>query len=114
MVQENVGNGGSHSVGKWIKQLEPGFLPQQIVPLEETGEDMADVCLWISASKKKFRSEMEKKLYLVQCCHWSSRDSLANLFIVSSDMCVYVYEYVFLSVSILFSKCCVLGSQCLN
>lgn len=62
LVQENVGNGGNLSVNKWIKQLEPGFLPQQIVSLEETGEDMKNAYIWISASKKKmFRSEMEKK-----------------------------------------------------
>lgn len=67
LVQENVGNGGNLSVNKWIKQLEPGFLPQQIVSLEETGEDMKNAYIWISASKKKmFRSEMEKKIYLVQ------------------------------------------------
>lgn len=54
LVQENVGNGGNLSVNKWIKQFEqPEFLAQQIVSLEEMGEeDIANECVWISASKK--------------------------------------------------------------
>lgn len=38
----------------WIEQSEhPGFLPQQIVSLEEVGEDDGgNECVWISASKK--------------------------------------------------------------
>lgn len=54
LVQENVGNGGNLSVNKWIKQLQqPGFLPQQIVSLEEMGEDdIANERVWISAAKK--------------------------------------------------------------
>lgn len=50
LVQENVDNGGNLSVNKGIKQLEPGFLPQQIVSVEQTGEEKANACVWIFTS----------------------------------------------------------------
>lgn len=112
-VHKNVGIGGNLSVNKWIKQLEPGFLPQQIMSLEETGRDVANAHIWIFASKKKC-SGVKWKKKMVQFCHWSGRGSFADLFTISSDMYVCVYEFIFLSVYILFSSCCVLGSQCLN
>lgn len=56
LVQENVDNGGNLSVNKGIKQLEPGFLPQQIVSVEETGEEKANACVWIFTSKKNVQA----------------------------------------------------------
>lgn len=111
LVQENVGNGGSVSVNKWIKQLEqPGFLPQQIVSLEEMGEDNVpnvhlDFCLW----KDWLLVKWKKIIHGLMLPFGQVQAAFAN-FILCSDMhayhthiCVYVCVYIFLCVCIYVS-----------